>query len=65
MPIVDGQQYTPAQWWRALVVTAYMTGLRIKELLAVRREDLDFQSLALFGDGTQANAYRTDSSQRL
>jgi integrase len=42
MPSSDGQKYAAADWWRALVVTAYMTGLRIKELLAIRREDVDF-----------------------
>jgi integrase len=43
VPDQKGQKYTAAQWWRALVVTAYMTGLRIKELMAIRREDLDFE----------------------
>lgn len=31
------QHYTQADWWRALVVTAYMTGLRVGEILAVRK----------------------------
>ena len=43
MPKFDGQTYTPAQWWKAIVVTAYMTGLRINELLAIRREDIDHE----------------------
>lgn len=33
----------PADWWRALLVTAYMTGWRIGELLALRREDVDLK----------------------
>ncbi len=43
LPAEPGQQFTAAQWWQALVVTAAMTGFRIKELLAIRREDLDFE----------------------
>ena len=60
MPTVDGQQYTPAQWWRALVVTAYMTGLRIKELLAVRREDLDFEKGVLITRAKDNKAKRDE-----
>lgn len=37
----DGQNFTAADWWRALLVTAYMTGWRIGSLLALRREDVD------------------------
>lgn len=32
---------SPADWWRALLVFCYMTGWRISEPLALRREDLD------------------------
>jgi integrase len=34
--------YPPADWWRGLLVLAYMTGWRIGQLLAFRRTDLDF-----------------------
>jgi integrase len=33
--------YPTADWWRALLVTGYMTGWRISELLALQRVDLD------------------------
>jgi integrase len=36
-----GHPFPAPDWWRALIVTAYMTGWRIGELLALRREDLD------------------------
>ncbi len=33
--------FSAGDWWRALLVTAYMTGWRIGDLLNLRREDLD------------------------
>jgi integrase len=36
-----GLPYPPGDWWRGLIVMAYMTGWRISELLALRRDDLD------------------------
>jgi integrase len=36
-----GTPYPPTDWWRALLMTAYMTGWRIGSLLALRRRDLD------------------------
>ena len=41
LPRSDQQHFEPVEWWRALLVTAYMTGWRIGELLSLRREDLD------------------------
>lgn len=32
--------YSPGDWWRALLVTAFLTGWRISEILSFRREDL-------------------------
>jgi integrase len=37
----SNQPYPPADWWRALLVMAYMTGWRIGSLLDLRREDVD------------------------
>jgi integrase len=34
----------PADWWRALLVTAYMTGWRIGDLMGFRRADLDIDA---------------------
>jgi integrase len=40
----DQQSYTAGEWWRGLLVTAYMTGWRIGSLLALRREDVDLDA---------------------
>jgi integrase len=40
----DEGPFAPADWWRALLVTAYMTGWRIGSLLALRREDVDLET---------------------
>jgi len=36
--------YSSGQWWRVLILTALMTGMRIKELLTVFREDVDLEA---------------------
>jgi integrase len=38
------QPYPAADWWRGLLVMGYMTGWRISELLALRRDDLDLEA---------------------
>jgi len=40
----QGPPYAAADWWRGLIVAAYMTGWRISSLLALRREDVDLQT---------------------
>ncbi len=35
---------SPAEWWRALLVTGYMTGWRVSEILAMKREDVDLDT---------------------
>jgi integrase len=39
-----GLPYSAVDWWRGLLITAYMTGWRINELLSLRREDLDLEN---------------------
>jgi integrase len=39
-----GLPYPAADWWRALVVTGYMTGWRISDMLNLRRADLDLEA---------------------
>jgi len=40
----DVLHVAPAAWWRALVVTGYMTGWRIGDMLALRRDRLDLDA---------------------
>ena len=44
LPAECGPTYTPRDWWQALVVTAYMTGLRINEILSLRKTDIDLDT---------------------
>ncbi|MEQ8846109.1 site-specific integrase [Botrimarina sp.] len=37
-----GRHYPPADWWTALLTFAYLTGWRISEILALRRDDIDW-----------------------
>lgn len=39
-----GLPYEPADWWRGLLIFCYMTGWRISEPLALRREDVDLKA---------------------
>ncbi len=47
-PQSRGQNYTPCEWWRALVVFGYMTGWRIGAMLSLRWEDVDLDKRAAF-----------------
>jgi integrase len=40
----DLPNVTAAAWWQALLVTGYMTGWRIGDLLGLQREDLDLKA---------------------
>jgi len=39
-----GQRYSPADWWRALLAFAYMTGWRVGEPLALRWDDVSLDN---------------------
>jgi integrase len=39
-----GQPYPAADWWRAILIMAYMTGWRIGQLLGLRREDVNLDA---------------------
>jgi integrase len=39
-----GYPFAPADWWRCLLMTAYMTGWRIGQILALRRQDVDLDA---------------------
>jgi len=39
-----GLHCPPGDWWRALLMTSYMTGWRIGETLNLRRDDVDFEA---------------------
>jgi integrase len=40
----EGMPYPPSDWWRALLAMAYMTGWRIGDILAQRRDQLDLET---------------------
>jgi integrase len=44
LPEECGPGYAARDWWRALVVTGYMTGLRINEILSIHKRDLDLDA---------------------
>lgn len=40
----DEQPFTPGDWWRGLLMTAFMTGWRIGSLMALRWQDVDLEA---------------------
>ena len=58
LPQNPGQTIEPRVWWQALTATAYMTGWRIGELLALRVEDVDLQG------GTVITRHRDNKGKR-
>lgn len=49
---------TPAEWWRGLLVFAYMTGWRIRQILAVERENLDLEAGVAFVEAARTKGKR-------
>jgi integrase len=61
-----GFAFTPADWWRALIVTGYMTGWRISDMLNLRREDVDLDAgTALIRWAAEGNKGKRDELVRL
>ncbi len=52
--------YPAADWWRALLVMGYMTGWRISEFLALRRDDLDLEDGTAITRGEDNKGKRDD-----
>ncbi len=44
----DGQPFTPSDYWRALLVVAYMTGWRVGQIMALRWSDVDLERATAF-----------------
>jgi integrase len=40
----EGLPYPAADWWRSLLVMGYMTGWRVSDMLALRRDNLDLDT---------------------
>lgn len=47
LPAKCDPHYTAGDWWQALLVTAYMTGLRINEILSIKKPDLNLDAAQL------------------
>jgi integrase len=62
----DVPNVAPADWWRALLVTGYMTGWRIGDMLGLRREDVDLDAgTAVIRWETEGNKGRRDELVKL
>ncbi len=53
-----GQAYEPADWWRALLVTVYLTGWRIGAVLLLPRADVDLVSGTVLVRGANTKGKR-------
>ena len=54
----DDRPFPAADWWRGILVFAYMTGWRIGEILALRKEDVDLDT------GTAFTRYEDNKGKR-
>ena len=53
-----GLPYPAGDWWRALLVTAYLTGWRIGALLSLRRSDVDLEAGTAFSGWSDTKGKR-------
>lgn len=60
----EGLPYDPSEWWRALLLFAATTGRRIGEIIAFRRDDIDFASGAILTRAVD-NKGKRDAIDRL
>lgn len=44
MKVPSVENASPAEWWKAVLTTCYLTGWRINEVLRIHRTDLDFET---------------------
>jgi integrase len=54
-----GRRYPAADWWKALLAFAYLTGWRIGEILDLRREDVDLDAGIATVDAVSTKGRRT------
>ena len=71
LPVLVGQAYNAADWWRALLTVARMAGLRIREILALKWEDVNLEAGVLItgtmttrASGRKRSQYIRSSSTR-
>ncbi len=55
----EGRRYPAADWWRALLCFAYMTGWRVGEILDLRRADVDLDAGIATVDADSTKGRRT------
>lgn len=56
----EGLAVTPKEWWQALLVFAMTTGWRIREILCLRRGDVNFKSGAILTRAADNKGGRDD-----
>jgi integrase len=57
-PAVHGIE--PETWWRAFIVTMYMTGWRVSEVLSLRWEHVDFEKGTIFSPAEEQKGRRDE-----
>jgi integrase len=62
----EDQPYPAADWWRGLIVLAYMTGWRIGDVLGLARQDVDLkEGTAVTRCETEGNKGKRDEQVKL